>query len=537
MLPRHLRAVDPGGPKHELPATHRPEAAGTVAALMSAATSSVDALEKFADAAGHGGVHTRPPLAVGEESGMDEGVPQARCPQMDFVGARGRVPNLYWHAPDESQLRRHPRFRGLPPTDAVTLGSEASFRFVRQGTALWDDLHSGRLTTGCLTGALGFQEDGVHRSLGMGGRGGSHGAMLGAYYRLRQTPLAFVAQSADGAAEDRANEAAVREYNERQNALGPLLPETEGANTANAFRMANGGESAAASRAGAGRAKKKKRKKPRRDGAVCAKSEETRTLFAELVPNAPWLARRDPHSRAAAQRGDGGVRMAWGSAQEHGTVATLMLRHPDAVAEEVGLCMVDVTSLPRDMNPGPLPPMGASPDGIITMDTSAWFVGNDGDDGESTGEARRRERLVVEVKNASPFRTGPGGGNAAKFEVTDRDPFASPPAYHMPQLQMEMLAAKTQAGLLCMQSATRGVRVFYVRRDDCYIAAMLGILSDFFVRYVRTGVVPPERAFNARKDHQALVRATRRVAASCILVEEVAHARLPGEAYDPRPFV
>ena len=225
--------------------------------------------------------------------------------------------------------------------------------------------------------------------------------------------------------------------------------------------------------------------------------------------------------------------MAWGSAQEHGTVATLLLRHPDAVAEEVGLCVVDPAALPLEMRSGPLPPMGASPDGIITMDTSAWF-----DSGTNDGDsARRRERLVVEVKNSSPFRKGPGRGSAAKFEVTDRDPFASPPAYHMPQLQMEMLAAGTQAGLLCMQSATRGVRVFYVPRDDKYVAAMLGILSDFFARYVQTGVPPPERAFNDRRDHQALVRATRRVAASCVLVEEIAHARLPGEAYDERPFV
>jgi hypothetical protein len=454
---------------------------------------------------------------------------------MDFVGARGRVPNLYWHAPDEAQLRRHPRFVGLPPTDAVTLGSEASFKFVRQGTNLWDDLHAGRLTTGCLTGALGFQEDGVHRALGMGGRGGSHGPMLGAYYRLRQTPLLFDAKTAR-AAEDAANETAVREYNDLQNALGPLLPVADGADFAfgaNGEKSAVRGESASGRRGA--RNKKKKKKSPyRRDGAG---SDETRGLFAELVPNAPWLARRDPHSRAAAQRGDGGVRMAWGSAQEHGTVATLMLRHPDAVAEEVGLCVVDSASLPRELNPGPLPPMGASPDGIITMDTGAWFVGEDGDENEGTDAARRRERLVVEVKNSSPFRKGPGGGSAAKFEVTDRDPFASPPAYHMPQLQMEMLAAGTQAGLLCMQSATRGVRVFYVRRDDRYVAAMLGILSDFFVHYVRTGVPPPERAFNARRDHQALVRATRRVAASCVLVEEMAHARLPGEAYDPRPFV
>jgi hypothetical protein len=60
----------------------------------------------------------------------------------------------------------------------ITLGSEASYKFVRQGTSLWDDLHAGRLTTGCLNGALGFQEEGVHRALGMTARGGTHRPLL-----------------------------------------------------------------------------------------------------------------------------------------------------------------------------------------------------------------------------------------------------------------------------------------------------------------------------------------------------------------------
>ena len=320
MLPRHLRAADPGGPKPALPATHRPEAAGTVTALVSAATSSShDALEKFADAAGHGGVRPRPVPAVSDEADTDDDAPpRARCPQMDFVGARGRVPNLYWHAPDESQLRRHPRFVGLPPTDAVTLGSEASFRFVRQGTALWDDLHAGRLTTGCLTGALGFQEDGVHRSLGMGARGGSHGPMLGAYRRLRQTPLAF--DAVDRAAEERANEAAVREYNASQNVLGPLLPETaDDANAGGAFG-ANGGKSAAPGRARARarareqakknetprKKKKTRRRRRRRVRARDAKSfRGTRPERALARASRPALARRGAARRRGRAHGVG----------------------------------------------------------------------------------------------------------------------------------------------------------------------------------------------------------------------------------------
>ena len=509
-----------------LPLTHRPEAAGTVAPV-SAVTSSRQALETFENTAGRGGAAVRPrkPPASGDDTDTDACATTTRCPQMDFVGARGRIPNLYWHAPDESQLRRHPRFMGLPPEDTIILGSEASFRFIRQGTALWDDLHAGRLTTGCLTGALGFQEDGVHRSLGMGGRGGSHGPLLGAYYRLLQKPLAFDLKGLDREEESKANERIVRIYNDAQNALGPFVPkdETEMAKVPPPRTTKNGSVTK--------KNRNSKRKKQNANSFSSSVHETTtKCRVSELGPPVAWLARRDPHSRAAAQRGDGGVRMAWGSAQEHGTVATLMLHHPDSVAEEVGLCVVDHASVPREWGVGPLPPMGASPDGIITMDTSSWFSRGEGEpDAEE-----RRERLVVEVKNSSPFRKS---RDSKAFEVTDRDPFESPPAYHMPQLQMEMLAAGTTGGLLCMQSATRGVRVFYVARDDGYVAAMLGILSDLFTRHVLTRTPPPERAFNARKDHQALVRATRRLAQKCVLVEEMPHHQLPGEAYDVRPFV
>ena len=65
-------------------------------------------------------------------------------------------------------------------------------------------------------------------------------------------------------------------------------------------------------------------------------------------------------------------------------------------------------------------------------------------------------RYVAEVKNSSPFRSSMN--RQGRFVVSDQDPYEHPPAYHMPQLQMEMLAAGTQAGLLAMQSATRGVR-------------------------------------------------------------------------------
>jgi len=545
MLPRHLRASEPGGPKPKLPESHRPEAAGSVAPVVSvsavsSATSSRPSLEKFADAAGRSGSEgvrrsTLPSFASGshgDDAGDDDAdVPSTQCPQMAFVGARGRTPNLYWHAPDESQLRRHPRFIGLPHESLITLGSDASFKFVRQGTELWDELHVGRLTTGCLTGALGFQEDGVGRQLGMGNRGGSHGPMLGAFHRLRQGAMIFDS-GMPIPKENSVNSQVVQKFNEQENKLGPLFPiDTNGAenqfavNTNTSPSQKAGGSSTCGKKNA--RRKKAKLKSPGAD------EKETLVVDANAVHSnesiqsySRWLTRRDPHSKAAAQRGEGGVRMAWGSAQEHGTFATLMLHHPTSVAEEVGLCVVDHSAIPAAWNLGALPPMGASPDGIITMDT-AWFKG------KKQG-APTRERLVVEVKNSSPFRKH---GNGATFEVTDRDPYDHPPPYHMPQLQMEMLACGVTGGLLCMQSATRGVRVFYVKRDDDYVAAMLGVISDLYTQYVLTHTTPPENTFNHRKDHQALVRATKRIAAKCVLVEEIAHRQLPGEAYDTRAFV
>ena len=66
--------------------------------------------------------------------------------------------------------------------------------------------------------------------------------------------------------------------------------------------------------------------------------------------------------------GEGGIRMAWGSAQEASALFSLMHLYPSSQLQEVGLCWVD----PRHQIPASwgipvndLPPLGASPDGLI----------------------------------------------------------------------------------------------------------------------------------------------------------------------------
>ena len=182
--------------------------------------------------------------------------------------------------------------------------------------------------------------------------------------------------------------------------------------------------------------------------------------------------------------------MAWGSAQEAGTVATLMLHHPECVCEEVGLCCVDVDRWRDEWGLGAVsvPPVGASPDAIVQFPTSSFGQSSDNRSDDDTAGGGW-ERLVVEVKNHSPFRRDPSGKSGV-FYVDDRTPFETPPPYHVPQLQMEMLAADTTAGLLCMQSATRGIRVFRIERDDEYCAGMLRTLGAMHEEYVLRGREP-----------------------------------------------
>ena len=225
MVPRHLRATDPGQ-KHVLPSTHQPSAAGTVAPVAPAEQPAREVTT----------TKRKPPRGAsrGERSGRGFAPPpiprdvadDARCPQMDHVGAGPRAEPALVRAARRSAATA-PAIRALPPVERLALGSEASYRYVRQGTELWDDLHRGRLTTGCLTGALGFQEEGVHRALGMGGRSGSHGPLVGAYHRLRQPLLRFDLGARTLEQEEAANEAAVRAFNENLPSPGERVDDSD----------------------------------------------------------------------------------------------------------------------------------------------------------------------------------------------------------------------------------------------------------------------------------------------------------------------
>ena len=139
MLPRSLTVRGDAGARHELPASHQPSAAGTVASLAPRAPAPSHKLLSLS----HSTRHHRPRASSGSDAAFDADKDGAeptastsRCAQMAHVGRRGRTPNLYWLAPHDEQLRRHPRFVALPPVEDVVVGHESSYRYVRQHTEL-----------------------------------------------------------------------------------------------------------------------------------------------------------------------------------------------------------------------------------------------------------------------------------------------------------------------------------------------------------------------------------------------------------------
>jgi hypothetical protein len=429
-------------------------------------------------------------------------------------GARGRVPNIFWRAVRMDDLRAQPNFEALPQESDVTLCGRASFAYVRQGTETWDALHDGRLTTGVLNAALGFNEDGVNkRALGMGkhGRGG-HMAILNACARigLEKWMDDDVDEAAATEAERRNAEALARcnaasdssddedDDDDDEDNNNDTITRTNDASTPVIAADASALDVLLASMSMAKPKKPKPKKKKKKNGKKKSRGKKNRAGGddAHMLSDAQYC-------RALARGGEQSIRMAWGSAQEASTLCSLMCYFgTGATVHEAGLCMLDPASVPEEWCVGPLPPVGASPDGMITL--------------------RDGERLVVEVKNSSPFREVPGS-----FIVFDRDPYDSPPAYHMPQVQLEMAATKTQSAFLAMQSATRGIRIFRIERDDEFIAAMLRRISRLYVSFALKGKEPPMNWEVHSSEHKKLVASAVRIARNASVFGVIPQGLLP----------
>jgi len=422
----------------------------------------------------------------------------------------GKVPNLFWRAVDINDLRDAENFVALPDVSRIRLAGAKSFAYVRQGTEVWDALHDGRLTTGILKAALGFNEEKVNkRALGLGSRGhGGHNAILNACHRLRRPK--WMDDDVDSASAE-----AAEDFNASQlelcNAVSSENMDTDGdeeeddgtriddasidlTSNASALEILQASLSMKVkTKAKKGKGKKKARKGGKNSG------ERNRAAGQNAVSMTNMQ-----YCRALARAGEGAIRMAWGSAQEAATCCSIMCHFAGSKVYEAGLCMLDASALPSDWKVGQLPPVGASPDGMIKMPNG--------------------EKFVLEVKNSSPFRQMPGS-----YIVSDRDPYAKPPAYHMPQVQLEMICTGTHSALLAMQSMTFGIRIFRIERDDDFITLMLRRVSRLYTSFVLKDRHPPMNWEVNSPEHRAMIGAAIRIAQDATIYDHIPTGLVPND--------
>lgn len=250
------------------------------------------------------------------------------------------------------------------------------------------------------------------------------------------------------------------------------------------------------------------------------------------------------------------VRCAWGKAQEASSLSVLLSLYPDCMVHEVGLCLVDPAELQLryGFSLGHLPPMGASPDGLLQR---PCCVGQRADKEAPPGSPRSAlvdllEQLdhmdlggrlaqqdvlatsagtedgvleVVEIKNTCPFGKPRKRSFSEDYGLFDQGPRAQVPPTWVPQLQMEMLAAKTERAVLVTRSATKGVTVFRMERDDAYIKDMLSVLGYLHKTYVLPRRPPggqPYKALGAQ--YTQFVQHTKRVAKAAVVEMHDANA-------------
>eukprot|EP00736_Rhodelphis_marinus_P001620 Rmarinus@m.15634 len=420
----------------------------------------------------------------------------------------GSTPNLFWGHTTMSRLRSMPFYRALPPIEAVAFAGPSSFKFVRQGTALWRDLHEGTLTTSRLAAALGLREENVVKFLRLPRSMSDPSALDAVYYHLRRQPMndlysvKSTGESFSIGEAETFNYAQVEAYNEIYEGCDCRSVSCVQYGSIVDVRLAYGSIQEASALRHFG------------NWLLDATHVVPSTSALDKTPTTATPQRSEPPS--------GPKVLGFGSLVPSSVMSTVHLQaqRPRAVLEEVGLCIVD-------LEPGrfQIPRIGASPDGRIIR------VGTYG------------TRETVEVKCVCPFidhdyymrlTDSPPEPNHKKdmFGWFDRGPYERVMPLHIPQLQMEMLADNTQVANYLSYSKTKGSNLFRVERNESYILRMLSILEQFYIQYVLSGAPPPRNMFYEKPEYQEFLLET------YLLCEKATTTRvhLPPETHKPDSY-
>lgn len=202
-------------------------------------------------------------------------------------------------------------------------------------------------------------------------------------------------------------------------------------------------------------------------------------FWSEPVPNTPVSMCRE-----AARSGKGAVQKAWGKAQEARAIMELLEVLPGVQVHEVGLLVCTEQRVREVIGEPPkgMPEMGSSPDGIV--------------------EHPSGEKEALEVKCATPFALAAG---AKRYRLREAKPLESVPPWHVPQMQLHLLASGLERGVLVSWSPWRGLQGWRIRRDDEFLGMMVRAASAFYRSYVLNPVQIPS-SFSLGETSRILLR-------------------------------
>ncbi|KAK9847291.1 hypothetical protein WJX84_002718 [Apatococcus fuscideae] len=149
---------------------------------------------------------------------------------------------------------------------------------------------------------------------------------------------------------------------------------------------------------------------------------------------------------------------------------------------------------------------------------------------------------VVELKNTCPFQEAGTvirtrkGQLRRQYRIGDPGPRDRVPTYWVPQLQLEMLTSGAQYAMLVSRSATQGIRLFRMERDETFLRLMLQHISLLYTQHVIPRRAPPADLHWQSPAYQQLLHLTLRISAD---TPELAYMPDPAASptCDRRPFL
>jgi len=388
----------------------------------------------------------------------------------------GCMPNVYYgtaHARtlDMADIRRHKSFFGLPLPESVFVEGKSSYRYVREEDDLWNRLHKGTLTTSLLNSVLGFYEPSAAKVLGIGKGWVSHGRVMSAYNHLCEQPY----------------------VPEHLACIDEAKALTHNRKVHEAFYASE--------------------HNLKSDSSRIHREQENVVDYEDMkLKKSRQLKGMDIH----------GVRCAWGKAQEPATLADLCDAFPESAVLEIGLVALEETYLEErwGFQPGSLPPLASTPDGILLKEGNVEQIGAISELFQNLNGGCE----VIEIKNTCPFVSSTNR-RKAKYAFMDSGPRDQCHGQFVPQLQFHMLCTGLSSALLVSRSASKGMRVFRMQKDEEYIKMMLQIISIFWKEMVIPRILPSKNVFRNLRIHQQLLLRTRELTRLTEMIYDDSHSK------------